>query len=140
MANYKIYLEFEEEEINGDIGQIGIDNEDELLLEADDFNKKQKEQISNIFLPIYLYRRPMSGTLGIDIDFDPQDYSILHVVIRHFSYVDSESEIFGKWEVVKVCATRREALDTKYILENEDFVRKGCTIEENMVYSLGVED
>lgn len=153
----KIYLEYEEHEsldesivyslIDEDNDNSGTDNwkyDDS----EDDEEKYFEEYIENekdlLFLPIHLYRNPLPGCKEIDIDFDPIDCDILHLVVVVYSNKEEGSR--GNWHISKVTKSRREAKEHALLVESDavdgdlPWKQEDTEFESVYVTSLPVED
>lgn len=137
--DHNIYLEFEEEDM-----QLS----DSLFVDDESFAEDKPETENSIFfMPVFLYRKPMVGAMTIGVDFDPSECQRLHLVVVRYAFQDIDSEVYGQWNIAKVCKTRREAKEIAFAIESGDLMfdnppwaREGCKLEAVDVVSLAIED
>jgi len=73
------------------------------------------------FIPIALYRNPLHDSMPVEIDFEPTGHLAHMVLVRYIEqFPDGANTVRAK--IVKLCKTRREALEIKEEVEN-------CTYE-----------
>ena len=138
---WKVYLEFEEEE-------IVYEDENEITQEVVQGSFKQ-------FTPRHIYRNPVPDVLTkeINIDFDPNQPGIINIYCVIISYVKNATETTESealWYIPYISRTRREALQIKKkidldeldIIDNEipQWKQKGYEYVDSDIFIVPIED